>query len=149
MGRGVRQVVHEHSACGVFETFRMEKGMKIMGMTTRTEYEVTNGEFGKCKVRLCSSRDQQVEGLRLQFNQRDIYSPVLKSDEVRLTLAFATQHGAKSTRRIRRKPSSTATWRRTYMCLLQRDTASSLKRISTGHGRLPEHGITVSLDGWS
>jgi hypothetical protein len=30
---------------GVFETVRMEEGMKIMGMTTRTEYKVTNGVF--------------------------------------------------------------------------------------------------------
>jgi hypothetical protein len=78
---------------GVFETVRMEKGMKIMGMTTRTEYKVTNGVFGKRKVRLCARGDQQIEGL--QFNQRDIYSPVLKSAEVRLMVAIAAQHGAK------------------------------------------------------
>ena len=78
---------------GVFETVRMEKGMKIMGMTTRTEYKVTNGVFGKRKVRLCARGDEQIEGL--QFNQRDIYSPVLKSAEVRLMVAIAAQHGAK------------------------------------------------------
>jgi uncharacterized glyoxalase superfamily protein PhnB len=77
----------------VFETVRMEKGMKIMGMTTRTEYKVTNGVFGKRKVRLCARGDQQEEGL--QFNKRDIYSPVLKSAEVRLMAATAAQHGAK------------------------------------------------------
>ena len=36
----------------VFETVRMEKGMKIMGMPTRTEYKVTNGVFSKLKDRL-------------------------------------------------------------------------------------------------
>jgi hypothetical protein len=35
--------------------------------------------------------------------------------------------------------------------LIQRDTAFSSKRISTqvGQCRLPEHDISVSLDGWS
>ena len=77
---------------GVFETVQMEKGMKIMGMTTRTEYKVTNGVFSKRKVRLCARGDQQEEGL--QFNQRDIYSPVLKPAEVHLVAAIAAQHGA-------------------------------------------------------
>ena len=40
--------------------------MKIMGMTMRTEYKVTNGVFGKRKVRLCARGGQQIEGL--QFN---------------------------------------------------------------------------------
>ena len=48
---------------GVFETVRMENGMMIMGITTRTEYKVTNGVFGKRKIRLCARGDQQVEGL--------------------------------------------------------------------------------------
>ncbi len=78
---------------GVFKTVRMEKGMKIMGMTTSTEYKVTNRVFGKRKVRLCARGDQQEEGL--QFNERDIYSPVLKSAKVRLMAAIAAQHGAK------------------------------------------------------
>ena len=68
----------------------MEKGMK---MTTRTDYKVTTRVFGKREVRLSSRGDQQVEGL--QFNQRDIYSPVLKSAEVRLMVAIAAQHGTK------------------------------------------------------
>jgi hypothetical protein len=76
-----------------FETVRMEKGMKIMGMTTRTEYKVANGVFGKRKVRLCARGDQQEEGL--QFNQRDTYLPVLKSAEVHPMVAIAAQHGAK------------------------------------------------------
>ena len=69
----------------VFKTVRMEKGMKIMGMPTRTEYKVTNGVFSNRKVRLCARRDQQVEGL--QSN----YSPVLKSAEVRLMVSIAAQ----------------------------------------------------------
>ncbi len=36
----------------VFETVQMEKGMKIMGMTTCMECKVTNGVFCKRKVRL-------------------------------------------------------------------------------------------------
>ncbi len=48
---------------GVFETVGMEKGMKIMGMTTHTKYQVTNEVFGKRKVRLCARGDQQEEGL--------------------------------------------------------------------------------------
>ena len=142
---------------GVFETVRMEKEMKIMGMTTRTEIKVTNGVFSKRKVRLCARGDQQIEGLK--FNQRDIYSPVLKSAEVRLMVAIAAQYKAKmyktdSTQGVAttRKPSSTAMWRRTCTFELQtggrswsrRDTASSSKRIFTGHGRLPEHGISES-----
>jgi hypothetical protein len=55
----------------VFKTVRMEKGMKIMGMTMRTEYKVTSRVFSKFKVRLCVRGDQQEEGL--QFNQRYIY----------------------------------------------------------------------------
>jgi hypothetical protein len=78
---------------GVFKTVRMEKWMKIMDMTTGTEYKVTNKVFGKRKVRLCARGDQQEEGL--QFNKRDIYSPVLKSADVRLMAAIAAQHGAK------------------------------------------------------
>ncbi len=76
--------------CCVFGTVRMEKGMKIMGMMTHTEYKVTNGGFGKRKVRLCVRGDQQEEGLR--FNQRDIYLPVLKSAEFSLMVAIAAQH---------------------------------------------------------
>ena len=62
-------------------------------MTTRTEYNIPNGVFGKRKVRLCSLGDQQEEGL--QFNQLDIYLPVLKSAEVSLVVTIAAHHGAK------------------------------------------------------
>ncbi len=49
--------------------------------------------MGKRKVRLCARGDQQEEGL--QFNQLDIYWPVLKSAEVCLMVTIAAQHGAK------------------------------------------------------
>ncbi len=119
---------------GVFETVRMEKGMKIMGMTTRTEYKVTNGVFGKHKVRLCARWDQHEEGL--QFNERDIYSLVLKSAEVSLMVAIAAQHGAKMY-----KTDTTQAFLYGYVeedlfvraqtggrNLFQRDTASTLKK---------------------
>jgi hypothetical protein len=60
----------------VFEVVRIEKGMKLMGMTTRNEYKVVNGEFCKRKSRLCAVGNQQLEGL--QYNARDLYAPVLK-----------------------------------------------------------------------
>ena len=54
----------------VFEVVRIEKGMKLMGMTTRNEYKVVNGEFQKRKCRLCAMGNQQVEGS--QFDARDL-----------------------------------------------------------------------------
>ncbi len=32
---------------GVFEMVRIEKGMKLIGMTPRMEYKITNGVFDK------------------------------------------------------------------------------------------------------
>ncbi len=54
----------------------IEKGMKLMGVTTRNEYKVVNSEFSKRKSRLCAVGNQQLEGL--QYNTRDLYAPVLK-----------------------------------------------------------------------
>jgi hypothetical protein len=105
--------------------------MKIMGMTTRTEYKVTNSVFGKRKVRLCARGDQQEEGL--QYNQHDIYLPVLKSAEVRLMVAIAAQLEARCTRRILRKRSSTATWRMTCTCELQTGGRSRSRSLPEGH----------------
>jgi hypothetical protein len=59
----------------VFEVVRVEKGMKLMGKTTRNEYKVVNSEFSKRKSRLCSMGNQQLEGLK--YNARDLYAPVL------------------------------------------------------------------------
>ncbi len=58
-----------------------------MGMTTRNEYKVVNGEFSKRKSRLCAMGHQQLEGL--QYNARDLYAPVLKPAEWRLLAAIA------------------------------------------------------------
>jgi hypothetical protein len=77
---------------GVFEVVRIEKGMKLMGMTTRNEYKVVNGEFQKRKCRLCAMGNQQVEGS--QFDARDLYAPVLKPAEFRLIMAIAASAGA-------------------------------------------------------
>ena len=77
---------------GVFELVRLEKGMKLMGMTTRFDYKITNGEFEKYKTRLCAMGNQQIAGIH--FNESDIYAPVLKAHEVRLLTAIAAQHGA-------------------------------------------------------
>ena len=77
---------------GVFELVPLQKGMKLMGMTTRWEYKVTNGVFEKRKVRLCAMGNQQIAGVH--FNESDLYAPVLKAHEVRLLVAIAAQHGA-------------------------------------------------------
>ncbi len=124
-------------------------------MTTRTEYKVINAVFCKRKVSLRTRGDQQEEGL--QFNQRDIYSPVLESAEVRLMVAIAAQHGAKMY-----KTDSTQAFRYGdveedlfvlppdwWPELVPEGHCSQLKRISTGHGRLPEYCISVSVDGWN
>ncbi len=129
----------------------MEKGimMKIMGMTTRTEYKVANGLFCKRKVRLSARGHQQVEGL--QFNQRDIYLLVLKSAEVCRMVAIAAHMDLRFTQRIRREPFAAATWRRTCTCrpqtgglsLFQRDTASISKKKIYG---TPHIGGQASAD---
>jgi hypothetical protein len=77
---------------GVFELVPLRKGMKLMGMTTRWEYKVTNGTFEKRKVRLCAMGNQQIAGIH--FNESDLYAPVLKAHEVRLLMAIASQRGA-------------------------------------------------------
>ncbi len=66
---------------------QIEKGMKLMGMTTRNECKVVNNEFSKRKSRLCAIGKQQLEGL--QYNTRDLYAPVLKPAEWRLLAAIA------------------------------------------------------------
>jgi hypothetical protein len=48
----------------VVQVVRIEKGMKLMGMTTRNEYKVVNSEFSKRKSRLCAMGNQQLEGLQ-------------------------------------------------------------------------------------
>jgi hypothetical protein len=87
--------------------------------------------------------DQQEEGL--QFNQRDFYSPVPKSSEVRLMVAIAAQHGAQMY-----KTDTTQAF--LYGCvdedlfvrapdwlpeLVPEGHCLQLKKLSTGHGKLP------------
>ncbi len=67
----------------------LKKGIKLMGMTTRWEYNVTNGTFEKRKVRLRAMGNQQIAGIH--FNESDLYAPVLKAHEVRLLVAIAAQ----------------------------------------------------------
>ncbi len=69
------------------EVVRIEKGVKLMGMTTRNEYKVVNGEFSKRKSRLCPMGNLQLKGL--QYNARDLYAPVLKPAEWKLLAAIA------------------------------------------------------------
>jgi hypothetical protein len=77
---------------GVFELVRLEKGMKLMGMTTRFDYKITNGEFEKYKTRRCAMGNQQIAGVH--FNESDLYTLVLKAHEVRLLAAIAEQYDA-------------------------------------------------------
>ena len=74
---------------GIFELVPFQKGMKLMGMSTRREYrdKVTNGLFEKQKV-----RNQQIAGIH--FNESGLYAPVLKANEVRLLVAIAAHRGA-------------------------------------------------------
>jgi hypothetical protein len=71
----------------VFDLVRIEKGMKLMGTTTRNEYKVVNGEFSKHKSRLCAMENQQLQGL--QYNARDLHAPVLTPAEWRLLALIA------------------------------------------------------------
>ena len=69
-------------------------GVRIHDTLTRLEYKEDNGEFLKCKVRLCTRGDQQISGV--SFQESDLYAPVLKSTEARLLLALAAANGAKA-----------------------------------------------------
>jgi hypothetical protein len=67
--------------------------MKLMGMTTRREYKITNDVCDKYKTWLCVVGNQQITGIH--FNESDLYAPFLKAHEVRLVVATALQLGAK------------------------------------------------------
>ncbi len=76
----------------VFKVVSPEPGVKIHDTLTRLEYKEDNGEFLKCKVRVCAKGDQQISGV--SFQESDLYAPVLKSAEARLLLARAAANGA-------------------------------------------------------
>jgi hypothetical protein len=77
----------------VFKIVRQKQGVQIHGTLTRLEYKEDNREFLICKVRLCARGDQQIQGV--SFRESDLYSPVLKATEARLSLALAAAEGAK------------------------------------------------------
>ncbi len=52
---------------GTLKLVRPEQGAKVIGTTTRTEYNVTNAVFKKSKIRLCDTGNQQKEGVHLQL----------------------------------------------------------------------------------
>ncbi len=78
---------------GDLETVRIEKGIKLMGMPTRTEYKVSNGEFSRHKVRLCTMGNQQVEDL--QYDACDLYALAAELAEacVLAAIMIAAQDG--------------------------------------------------------
>ncbi len=63
-----------------------------MGMTTRFDYNITNGEFEKYKTRLCAMGNQQMAGVH--FNESDLYAPVLQAHEVPFLASIAAQYDA-------------------------------------------------------
>ncbi len=67
---------------GVFRVERPKPGIKILDTLTRLEYKEDNGEFIKCKARLCARGDQQVHGVK--FKETDLYAPTLKAAERQL-----------------------------------------------------------------
>ena len=60
---------------GTLKIVRLEPGDKILGTTTRTEYNVTNWVYKKRKVRLCIMGNQQKEGVHYQLG--GLYAPVM------------------------------------------------------------------------
>ena len=61
----------------VFKVVILKPGIKILDTLTRLEYKEDNGEFIKCKARLCARGDQQVNGVN--FKETDLYAPTLKA----------------------------------------------------------------------
>ena len=85
-----------------------EPGVKILDTLTRLKDKEENGEFIKCKARLCARGDQQVDGVNNK--ETDLYAPTLKASEARLLMA---QMATKSIRRTPSKHICTATWETT------------------------------------
>ena len=70
-----------------------EPGVKILDTPTRLEHKEDNGEFIKCKARLCARGDQQVHGVN--YRETDMYAPTLKASEGRLLMAITASNGHK------------------------------------------------------
>ena len=96
---------------GGFELVPFQKGMKLMRMTTRWEYKVTNGTFEKRKVLL--PRNQQIAGIH--FKESDLCAPVLKAHEVLVVVAIAAQREPQYTSTTPPRLSCTETWMKTCM----------------------------------
>ena len=75
------------------EKYSRWSGIKILDTLTRLDYKEDNGEFIKCKARLCARGDQQVNGVN--FKETDLYAPTLKAAEGRLLMAIAAANGHK------------------------------------------------------
>ena len=78
---------------GVFKVVKPEPEVKILDTLTRLEYKEDNGEFIKCKARLCARGDQQVDGVN--YKETDLYAPTLKASEGRLLMAISASNGHK------------------------------------------------------
>ncbi len=75
---------------GTLKLVLPELCVKVIGMTTSTEYKLTNGVFKKRKVRLCVIRNQQKDEIHYQQEERS--ASVMKAAEMRLFLAIAAKH---------------------------------------------------------
>jgi hypothetical protein len=81
---------------GVFKVAveRPKPGVKILDtLLNKLEYKDDNGEFIKCKARLSTRGDQQVNGVN--FKETDFYAPTLKAAEGKLLMVIAAANGQK------------------------------------------------------
>ena len=70
-----------------------EPEVKILDTLTRLEYKEDNGEFIKCKARLCARGGQQVDGVN--YKETDLYAPTLKASEGGRLMAIAASNNHK------------------------------------------------------
>ncbi len=72
---------------------RKKPGIQILDTRTRLQYKEDNGEFIKCKARLCTRGYQQGKGV--DFKDTDLYAPALKAAEGQLLMVIAAANGHK------------------------------------------------------